>query len=497
MKNKKIFLTLVMSVLCLFVLQSYSIFTGKKKAIIEKSGLEDEVKVKLNLVAPVITEPAVHYHFVGDSITVKGAARGDMEAIELKLDSGEWISLPAAGSWEYTFSSVGLGTHHVYARIRTQDQYSAESSVQFNTGKVFGGMDNDYTVSGQQTADGGYIAVGTTYSFEPEKPSCYFLKVNASGKKQWQKAIHNHGDDLKGTSVQQTSDGGYVFTSYNESFWYAYMVKCDSSGNITWTNIYDLGGNVVWISAVKQASDNGYILTGELWLSDMFLLKADATGATQWLRVFGDSSYESGNAIVEDKYNSGFVSAGYSQSYGFNGTEDVFIAKVDTNGNTLWTNVIGSFGNEQAQDIKQTSDQGYIMAGWTSSYGEGGYDVYLVKCDQNGQVQWQKSFGGPYNDYGLSVQQTSDGGYIIAGTTRSFGAGNYDVYLIKTDSAGNLSWYRTFGGADDDNYESTPVFPCSVQQTTDGGYVVIGTGKSFGVNNSYDAYLIKTDANGY
>jgi hypothetical protein len=148
----------------------------------------------------------------------------------------------------------------------------------------------------------------------------------------------------------------------------------------------------------------------------------------------------------------------------------------------------GGTNNDEASSVQQTSDGGYIVAGYTQSFGAGSWDIFLIKTDANGDVQWAKTYGGTSFDWPSSVQQTSDGGYIVAGTTWSFGVGDYDIFLIKTDANGDVQWAKTYGGTDWDHASS-------VQQTSDDGYIVAGFTASFGAG-FYDAFLVKTDANG-
>jgi hypothetical protein len=151
---------------------------------------------------------------------------------------------------------------------------------------------------------------------------------------------------------------------------------------------------------------------------------------------------------------------------------------------TLWTRTYGGIGEELAYSVQQTADGGCVVSGYTESFGAGVSDFYLVKTDSQGDTVWTRTYGGGYADYGRSVQQTTDGGYVVAGYTYSFGAGSSDFYIVRTNTQGDTLWTRTYGGSSGD-------YACSVQQTADGGYVVAGYTRSFGAG-SLDFYLVKT-----
>ena len=152
---------------------------------------------------------------------------------------------------------------------------------------------------------------------------------------------------------------------------------------------------------------------------------------------------------------------------------------------TLWTRTFGGSNYDYCYSVQQTTDGGYILGGYTSSYGAGGYDFWLVKTDANGDSLWSRTFGGSNHDYCSSVQQTTDGGYILGGITESYGAGNYDFWLVRADANGDTLWTRTFGGY----YEERCY---SIQQTTDGGYILGGRTSSYGAGG-WDVCLIKVD----
>ena len=242
--------------------------------------------------------------------------------------------------------------------------------------------------------------------------------------------------------------------------------------------------------SVQQTSDGGYIVAGVTGSfgagGDVFLLKTDASGNLQWAKTFGGSNYELAHSVQQTS-DGGYIVAGFTYSFGAGGA-DVFLLKVDADGNLQWAKTFGESSLDWAHSVQQTSDGGYIVAGVTWSFGAGNDDVFLIKTDEDGNLQWAKTFGENALEWAYGVQQTSDGSYIVAGMTWSFGAGGYDAFFIKVDASGNLQWAKTFGGSDWD-------WAYSVQQTSDGGYIVAGFTYSFGAGYN-DVFLFKTDANG-
>jgi hypothetical protein len=241
---------------------------------------------------------------------------------------------------------------------------------------------------------------------------------------------------------------------------------------------------------VIQTTDGGYVLCGNSQVStdpfDMYIVKLDSTGVLQWTQKVGGANGEWAYSIVQSSDGS-YLAAGFTGSYGAGG-QDMYIVKLSSGGNFLWSKTIRGSLQDNAESIKQTSDGGFIIAGFTRSFGAGGADMFIVKIDSGGSVLWSKTVGGTGDDFIYHVSQTTDGGYIAAGSTSSFGAGADDMYILKFDSSGNVIWNRTFGGAGID-------VAYSVIQTTDNRYVVVGETHSFGAGN-YDFYVVKLDSSG-
>ncbi len=311
----------------------------------------------------------------------------------------------------------------------------------------------------------------------------------------WTKTIGGSNIDI-GYCVRETSDGGFIIAGYTRSYGTAsgrnlLLVKTDSFGNVIWANGYG-GNNDDEASSVVQTSDGGFVACGYTKSygsggNDFYLVKVDANGNQLWDRVFGGTADEEAYSMVASD-DGGFLIAGATSSFGA-GSRDIWLIKTDASGNQQWTKTIGGLSSDGARSINKTSDGGYIITGWTFSYGPGAVgNVWLVKTDSLGNMQWNKFFGGSDVDRGLSVQQTLDGGYIITGYTASSGTGLDDMLLIKTDSAGNAQWQYTFGGTGRD-------YGNSVIQSSDGGFVVTGYTLSYGAGGD-DLWIVKTNESG-
>jgi hypothetical protein len=362
--------------------------------------------------------------------------------------------------------------------------------------KTYGGSSNDNGYSVAQTSDGGYIIAGETYSYGAGGNDVYLIKTDADGDTLWTRTYGGSGWDA-GLSVVQTGDGGYITTGSIEDFPHSnadiYLIKTDANGNTLWTKTYGGSDDDVGYS-VAVTSDGGYIIAGVAHSdragnvpSDVYLIKTDADGDTLWTRTYGGSGWDYGYSVAVTN-DGGYIITGETGSYGTGGYAVYFI-KTDVNGDTLWTKTFG--GNDDSDmdwgnSVVQTSDGGYIIAGVTGS--DRHLDVSFIKTDSNGDTLWTKAYGGSGNDRGNSVAVTKDGGYIIAGETYSYGAGGNDVYLIKTDADGDTLWTRTYGGSGWD-------YGFSVAQTSDGGYIITGGTHSYGAGE-VDVYLIKLGPEG-
>jgi len=311
---------------------------------------------------------------------------------------------------------------------------------------------------------------------------------------EWDKTFDRAADD-RGQDVHQTTDDGYIITghtakssaSYDEDIW---LIKTDSNGNVEWDQIF--GGTACDEGlSVHQTTDGGYIITGHTKSygagnCDIWLIRTDNKGNIIWDKTFGGIGYDVGYS-VQITTDGGFLIIGYTESFGA-GDSDIWLIKTDNNGNMEWNKTYGGIGYDNGQSVQLTYDGGYIITGTIDLCNENWLDVWLIKTDSNGIMEWNRSFGGAYIDMGLSVQLSMDGGYIISGIQLCTVFGYADIWLIKTDNNGNMEWNKTYGGLCDD-------VGFSVAQMPDGGYIVAGYTESYGAGWA-DFYLVKTDNQG-
>ena len=312
--------------------------------------------------------------------------------------------------------------------------------------KNYGGPNADFGQHIEQTNDGGFIVAGITTSFGAGHSDAYLLKLNASGDSIWTRSYGGIGSDLS-HSVKQTKDGGFILSGHTDSYGTKgdfYLLKILPNGDTSWTRTYG-GIKHDHAYSVKQTSDSGYIVAGHSLSfgssGGFYVVKTNAIGDTLWTKGYGGN----GNSFcysIEQTYDGGYIIGGETECFG-SGPSDFLIIKINSVGDTLWSKTYGGIGSEFLNQVKQTPDGGFILIGYTDSFGAGSTDVYLIKINSIGEVLWSKAFGGTNDDEGNFVNLTSDGGYIITGSTKSFGSGGFDVYLIKTDSLGNTFCHQT------------------------------------------------------
>jgi hypothetical protein len=396
------------------------------------------------------------------------------------------------------------------------------SNAQQRWQRAYGGTDYDWGMSVQQAFDGGYIISGSTMSFPPQNWDAYLIRTNTYGDTLWTRVFGGSDIDA-GNAVQQTRDSAFILAgvTYSPNAG-VYLLKVNLQGDTLWTRTWATGSFNAGAVEVQQTLDRGYIITG--WNGNrLLLMKTDASGDTLWTRTYGgnqsatgyfvrqtsDSGYivvgeilwakktgAPGVGTIEDRHERVLQASGHRLLNrrgqrlipgGVPAQRDVYLIKTNASGDSLWSKSIGGTSDDFGECVHQTSDGGYIIVGRTASYGAGSDDVYLVKTNSAGDTLWTKTYGGISWDMGYSLDLTPDGGFILVGTTSSFGDTS-QLYLLKTDAQGNLRWAKTLGGLGQE-------WGYSVGVTSDGGYILTGSTNSFGAGLD-DVFLVKTDSLG-
>lgn len=356
---------------------------------------------------------------------------------------------------------------------------------------TFQGANDDFARSIDHTATGGYIIAGYTESFGAGSSDMHVVVTDANGNFAWAKSYGGAEDDVA-NCVIQTTDGGYAICGYTESFgaggYDVYLVKTDANGDVTWSETYGDTGDDRGYAVIETSS--GYVIAGGTnsfgaGATDAYLIETDANGALQWAKTYGGSGNDYAYSL--SAATGGYLIAGNTYSYG-SGSADAYAIKTSTSGTITWSAVLGGAGDDEAWSIKEANDGGAIIAGLSNSYGNGENDVFVVKTDGNGATSWTKLYGGDGNDVGYDVEVTS-GGYTVAGYSNSFGTGSDNVLLMGIDEAGVEQWSKIYGNSYHDR-------GWDMVHNTDNSYAVTGNTKSFGDDITagyWENYLIKTD----
>ena len=377
--------------------------------------------------------------------------------------------------------------------------------------KSFGGTLIDRAYSIQPTTDGGFIIAGGSTSNDGDVSAnhggydLWIVKINSGGNLQWQKSFGGSGlESIQ--SIKQTSDGGFILAATsisndgdvsgnhgNFDFW---IVKLDLNGNLQWQKSLGGTGNDQ-ATCIETTSDGGYIVagfstsnngdvSGNHGSQDFWIVKLSSSGNVQWQKSLGGSGQEGARCIKQTL--DGFIVAGYSYSNngdvtGNHGSDDGWVVKLNNTGILQWQKTLGGSNSDDCLSIEQTSDGGFVLGGSSKSNNgdvsgnHGGEDFWVVKLNNIGNLLWQKSLGGSGDDIALRMRQTSDSGFILAGYSNSSDGdvtgnnGGGDYWVVKVNSTGILQWQKTLGGSGIDE-------AWCIQQTSDGGFILAGSSNS-------------------
>lgn len=307
--------------------------------------------------------------------------------------------------------------------------------------KTYGGTGSDTTRAVARTSDGGYVIASRSSSFGSGGSNFWVLKISSIGGIDWQKTVGGSRSEIP-HAIQQTADGGYIVGGFTNSFGALgkdyYVVKLDANGIAQWQNRYGGNGGDV-IRSILQVSDGGYLVAGFTHsfgtAGDIMILKLDESGELEWQKRYGGAKFEEPSTILE--VSDGFIVM--EQSSSFTGSTDAWIFKIDFDGDMIWQRTFGGRGGmDELSSAMLTDDGGFIAAGETSSNFIPSEDFWAVKFDADGFPEWQKRYGGMNIDSVESMDLTPEGGAIMVGTTRSFGAGGLDIWGVRVNADGTL-----------------------------------------------------------
>jgi hypothetical protein len=361
---------------------------------------------------------------------------------------------------------------------------AAEPDVDWSA--TFGGAGDEWANAVVQTTDGGYVMVGG--KIVGDQGDVVLVKTDASGNQQWSRTFGGSDWD-GGHAVLQAADGGYVIAGATDSVTLGqskgWLFKTDASGNQQWSKTFG-GGDWDHFDSLLQAPDGGYVIAGFVDSmgdadGDVWLLKTDASGTQQWSRTFGGAQEEHVDGLIRTA-DGGFALAGVTQSSGPGDAAGWFL-KTDSAGNQTWARTYGGSGWNELYSVQQTGDGGYVLAGESDSIDPGDTDAWVIRTDTSGAEVWSETYGGVESDHADTVFVLPGGDYLVAGATESQGAGDSDLWLFTVNPSGDRLWDLVYGGTDYDHVVDGT-------ETADGGYILAGETFSVGAGGE-DMWLVK------
>lgn len=459
-------------------------------------------------------------------ISWSGILPSDTVKIEFSMDNGlNWnIIADKATGLKYYWKNIPAPAS-TQCLIRITSKFFLDNDIEWE--KVYGGNKEDIANSIIQTNDGGFLVAGHSFSNNGDVignhgnywDDYWIVKINNSGIIDWQKCIGSDDieeaydicelNDLSYVVVGKARSNGDDVTGIHTPGYYDYwIVKLDINGNIIWKKA--LGGTYDEIPySIVKTIDGGFIVAGSSGSNDgdvtghhyvphtpdFWIIKMTSDGIIEWQKSLGGSEDDIAYAICQTKDGS-YAVAGVTASWDGDvtvqhGAMDIWIVKMKPNGDIEWQKILGGKGGNIAQSIKETIDGGFIVAGYSCSNGgdvtgnHGSYDAWIVKLNKDGNINWEKSYGGSNDDRAYSISETSDCGYIFCGYTNSNNGdvinnhGDSDFWIVKLNIIGEIEWQKVLGGKYDDA-------AYSIIESNDGGYIAVGYKES----NSKDYYIV-------
>lgn len=335
---------------------------------------------------------------------------------------------------------------------------------------------------------GGFIIASSIYNYSSASMDAWLIRLDEVGQPIWEYTYGTEDNDW-GQGIVECDNGDFgvvCITEISEDVHSAFVFRINATGNLLWHRIFGgLDNDLLWTIVRCQSGGfaiSGYTSSYSATSQDMWLLRIDDMGNQLWQQAYGGiSGSEAGWGLVECD-TGGFAIAGYTWSYGA-GEGDMYLVRTDSNGTQLWNQTFGGREREWANGLVECADGGFALSGQTESFGAGGLDVWLVRTDINGNLDWDQTYGGSSDDYGRSLVLCSDQGFAIAGHTESFGSGPEDILVIRTDADGILQWAKTYGG-----YGSEVGWGMDLCINTD--FVITGETDSFGAGGS-DTWVLR------